>query len=240
MHIKDAFAAEDVEVARSIARANPFATIVTAGLRATHMPCLVDEDADGLAILGHVARADPASEQLGGPVLLIFHGPHGYVSASWYASETIPTWNHVTLHVRGTPLLLDDALPVLRATVDRFEAAVDEPWSLDRMGDTAREMADQVVAFRLDAETWHAEAKLSQDKSADERARIVAALDGAGAYAHPRLAAAMRCSSSMPPQPPCTLHGVSVSAPDRNDLSSPETELAHDVGARAGCGASAT
>jgi transcriptional regulator len=125
-------------------------------------------------------------------VLLIFQGPHGYVSASWYASETIPTWNHVTLHVRGTPERFADALPVLRRTVEHFEAAVEHPWSLDRMGDTARSMADEVVAFRLRAASWHAEGKLSQDKPDDERARVLAGLEGPGAYADARLAAAMR------------------------------------------------
>jgi transcriptional regulator len=192
MRIKREFDLDSTEAARSIVRAHPFATIVTRDLRATHMPCLVDEPSDELAILGHVARADPASEALDGPLLLIFQGPHGYVSASWYGEDTIPTWNHVTLHVRGTPTLYDDAMPVLRQTVNRFEAAVEEPWSLDRMGDTAREMADQVVAFRLSAESWHLEAKLSQDKPADERARVLAGLETPGPYANPPLAAAMR------------------------------------------------
>ena len=192
MHIKDEFRLSDVHTARSIVRAHPFATIVTADLRATHMPCLVDEEAAGLAILGHVACADPVSQALDGPLLMIFEGPRGYVSASWYEREIIPTWNHVTLHVRGMPELHDDALPVLRRTVDHFEAAVEHPWSLDRMGDTGREMADKVRAFRLAAESWHAEAKLSQDKPADERARIVAGLEGSGAYANAALARAMR------------------------------------------------
>ncbi|MDP8969791.1 MAG: FMN-binding negative transcriptional regulator [Actinomycetota bacterium] len=192
MHIQEAFQIDDIPTARSIVRAHPFATIVTADLRATHMPCLVDEEADGLVILGHVACPDPASEALDGPVLLIFHGPHGYVSASWYASDTIPTWNHITLHVRGVPELFEDALPVLRRTVDHFEAAVENPWSLDRMGDTAREMADQVVAFRVRAESWHAEAKLSQDKPEGEQARVRAGLEAPGPYANAPLAAAMR------------------------------------------------
>src|SRR5918998_215175 len=198
MHIKPAFELSDVEQARSIARAHPFATIVTEDLRATHMPCLVDEEADGLVILGHVARADPVAEALAGPVLLIFQGPHGYVSASWYAQDTIPTWNHLTLHVRGVPQRLPDPLPVLRRTVDHFESAVERPWSLDRMGDTAREMADQVVAFRLCADSWHAEAKLSQDKPAEERARVLAGLEGQGPYGNPPLAAAMRRFSAAP------------------------------------------
>src|SRR4051794_35827445 len=160
------------------------------------MPCLVAEQAAGLLILGHVACADPVSDALDGPLLLIFHGPHGYVSASWYGDETIPTWNHITLHVRGTPELFDDALPVLRRTVDHFEAAVEHPWSLDRMRETAREMADQVVAFRLRAESWHAEAKLSQDKPAEERARVLVGLATPGPYANPALVSAMRRSVS--------------------------------------------
>jgi transcriptional regulator len=159
------------------------------------MPALVDEEADGLVILSHVARADPVAQALDGPVLMVFQGVHGYVSASWYASETIPTWNHVTLHVRGAPERCDDALPVLRRTVDHFEAALERPWSLDRMGDTAREMADQVVAFRLRAESWHAEAKLSQDKPAQERGRVLAGLAAPGPYTNPALAAAMRAAA---------------------------------------------
>jgi len=192
MQIEDLFALDDVEAARAIARAHPFATIVTSDLRATHMPCLVDEEAPDLSFLGHVARADPAFEKLDGPLLLIFHGPHGYVSASWYADDRIPTWNHVTLHVRGTPEVFADALPVLDRTVEHFESAVEHPWSLARMGETAREMAGKVAAFRLRADSWHAEAKLSQDKPADERARVVAALQTPGPYGNAALAAAMR------------------------------------------------
>ncbi len=192
MRIKDEFRLGDTDTARSIVRAHPFATIVTPTLLATHMPCLVDDRSEDLAILGHVACADPVAETLDGPLLLIFEGPRGYVSASWYGSDTIPTWNHVTLHVRGIPELLPDPMPLLRRTVDHFEAAVERPWSLDRMGDTAREMADQVVGFRLTAQWWHAEAKLSQDKPDHEQERVVAGLERPGPYANAPLAAAMR------------------------------------------------
>lgn len=192
MRIKRAFELDDLTCARAIVRAHPFATLVSSKLRATHMPCLLDESADGLTILGHVARADPVAEDLQGPLLAIFAGPHGYVSASWYENDTIPTWNHIVLHMRGVPTLLDDAMPVLQQTVDHFEAALEEPWSLDRMGETAREMATQVLAFRLHAEWWHAEAKLSQDKPKLERARVLAGLERKGPYANPQLAAVMR------------------------------------------------
>jgi len=60
------------------------------------------------------------------------------------------------------------------------------------MGDTAREMAGEVVAFRLRAESWHAELKLSQDKPEDERARVAAGLEAPGPYRNEPLAAALR------------------------------------------------
>jgi transcriptional regulator len=161
------------------------------------MPCLLDETADQLTIVGHVARADPVAGQLDGPLLVIFAGPHGYVSGSWYENKTIPTWNYVMLHVRGVSTVLSDPMPVLRQTVDHFETAVREPWSLDHMDHSAaREMADQVVAFRLRAEWWHAEAKLSQDKPENERTRVLAGLERDRAYANPELAAAMRSLAS--------------------------------------------
>jgi transcriptional regulator len=192
MHIKPQFAIRDVEAARSMVRRHPFATFVTPALRATHMPCLLDEDGEGLTVVSHVAQADPVAQDLAGPLLAIFHGPHGYVSASWYGSDTIPTWNNVTLHLRGTPEPFDDALAVVRRTVEHFEAAVERPWSLERMGETAREMADKVIAFRLRADSWHLEAKLSQDKPDNEQARVLAGLERDPAYANPALAAAMR------------------------------------------------
>lgn len=192
MQIKSEFAIRDVAVARSIVRAHPFATLVGSDLRATHMPCLVDEEADDLVVVGHVARADPFCNALNGPVLAIFQGPHGYVSGSWYEEDTIPTWNYVMVHLRGTPECFADSLPVLRRTVDHFEAAVAEPWSLDRMLDGGREMAEQVVAFRLAADSWHVEAKLSQDKPASERTRVLRGFETDDAYRNPEVAAAMR------------------------------------------------
>jgi transcriptional regulator len=192
MRIKEEFQIADFEQARAIVRAHPFGTVITTGQRVTRMPFLVDEDAGGLAVLGHVARADPAASELARPLLVVFSGPHGYISASWYGEDTIPTWNHVTLTLTGRPELFDDAMPLLRRTVDHFEAAVEDPWSLDRMGETAREMADEVIAFRLDADSWHAEAKLSQDKPVDERVRVLAGLERSGPYENSALAGAMR------------------------------------------------
>jgi transcriptional regulator len=60
------------------------------------MPCLLERDAAELTVVSHVARADPAADSLDGPLLLIFQGPHGYVSASWYDTDTIQACYAVT------------------------------------------------------------------------------------------------------------------------------------------------
>jgi transcriptional regulator len=194
MRIKHAFRIADIATARAIVAAHPLGTLVTPDLQVTRMPCLLDDD--GLTLVSHVARADPFAASLSGPLVAVFSGPHGYISASWYASDTIPTWNQVTVTVRGTPECLEDALPVVRRTVDHFEAAVEHPWSLARLQDGGRAMADNVIAFRLPVDSWYAEAKLSQDKPEDERTRLIAALDASGPYRHPELARAMRRASS--------------------------------------------
>ena len=79
-----------------------------------------------------------------------------------------------------------------RAGLEARRAGAELPWSLDRMGKTADEMAAQVVAFRLRASAWHVEAKLSQDKPADERRRLLAGLESPGSYANRPLADAFR------------------------------------------------
>ena len=87
---------------------------------------------------------------------------------------------YVTLHVRGTPERLDDALPVLHWTDDHFEAAAPVQQSLDRMGQTARGVADQVVAFRLRARSWQAVATRSQTSRLSSAIAVLAGLEGAG------------------------------------------------------------
>ena len=190
------------EVRRTIA-AGGWAILTThgpAGLRAAHLPCLLDPehdrggDAEELVILGHIARADP--QYLDGEVLLVFQGPHGYVSAAWYETDPfVPTWNYIAVHVTGVPELLDgrEAFAVLERTVEHFEARRERPWRLEGV---PREYAERiqggVVAFRLRATRVEAKAKLSQDKAPEVRDRVIAALERPGPYRAPELADEMR------------------------------------------------
>jgi transcriptional regulator len=207
MLVQRHYAIGQMSEVRRLIDANGWALLLTSGpdgLRAAHMPCLLDPerdpggDAAELVVLGHSARADPQSRDVsaGDELLLVFQGPHGYISAAWYETEPVlPTWNFTAVHVSGVPEVLEGepALAVLERTVEHFEASREPPWRLE--GDS-RELAERllsgIVAFRLVASRVEAKAKLSQDMEPELQDRVIAALDRPGPYSAPDLATEMR------------------------------------------------
>jgi transcriptional regulator len=204
MLVQRHYAMKGMSEVRRLVTAYGWAVLTTQQLRAAHVPCLLDADHDPggdseeLVILGHTARVDPVSEDLavGGEVLVVFQGPHGYISPSWYEGEPfVPTWNFTVVHVYGAPELLegDEGFSVLERTVAHFEAARPEPWRLAGSSlDYARRIASGTVPFRLRASRVEAKAKLSQDKPPEIQERVIAALEQPGPYRQPELAAEMR------------------------------------------------
>ena len=189
---------DETEVKRLI-RENPWATIVSNtanGLVASHYPVVLEDDAEGISIVSHVGRPDEQLHELGQhEVLVIIQGPHGYISPSWYDNgEFVPTWNHVTAHLYGTPELLSDVenFEVLGNLVDHFEHRMPSPVSLDLDEDSARRIARGTVGLRLRVTRFDARLKLSQNKTPEVLERIVAALESDGPYASAPLAAEMR------------------------------------------------
>jgi transcriptional regulator len=118
----------DPEEVKRLVRHHPWATFVSAtstGLVASHYPVLLDESATDITVLSHFGRPDDELHELGRhQVLVIVQGPHDYVSPSWYPpGDLIPTWNHVTVHLYGTPETLDpeENYAVLSRLTDHFE-----------------------------------------------------------------------------------------------------------------------
>ena len=187
-------AVTDEQVVRRLIAENPWATIVSqrdGELVASHYPVLLDEDADGLAVLSHVGRPDERVHGLGASeVMMIVAGPHGYISPSWYAPEDTPapTWNFSVAHCYGTPQILDpeENLRVLTRLVAHFEQRVDAPVWLDP--EVGRRLAPGTVGLRLPIERFVCKVKMSQDKAEHSRERVLGELRGSGPYAHPRLA----------------------------------------------------
>lgn len=204
MQVQTVYAMDPAD-ARRVIDEHGWARVVTAGaggLRATYAYMLREQgNGNELVVSGHFARADPqcADIEAGAPALVIFDGPHGFISASWYRPELtdLPsTMNHVSVHLAGTPEVLDgdERFDVLRRTLERHEAALgDEGWRLEGGGlELSQRIAPQTVCFRLRADRVEAKAKLSQKMPLPVRERIVDQLEGPGPYAHDELARWMR------------------------------------------------
>ena len=185
---------------KRLVRENPWATIVSntaAGLVASHYPVVLEETADDtISIVSHVGHPDEKLHELGAhELLMIIQGPHGYVSPGWYGNgEFVPTWNHVTAHLYGTPVILSDAenFQVLGDLVDHFENQLPEPVSLDLDEDQARRIAKGTVGIRFVVTRFDARLKLSQNKAPEVVDRIIAALEDDGPFHSPALAAEMK------------------------------------------------
>src|SRR5580692_12781856 len=118
-------------------RANPFAILVSNvdGIPfATHLPLLIEEAGDQIVVQGHMAKANAhwKSMKETEESLIIFHGPHAYISPSLYESrESVPTWNYATVHVYGEPRAISDPeqlLDEMREIIHAFDPAYLDQW----------------------------------------------------------------------------------------------------------------
>ena len=189
---------DETQVKRLI-RENPWATIVSntaKGLVASHYPVVLEEDEPGISIVSHVGRPDERAHELGDhEVLVIIAGAHGYISPGWYENdEFVPTWNHATAHLYGTPEILsdDENFHVLSNLVDFFEKRMPEPVSLTIDEEAARHIATGTVGIRIRVSRFDARLKLSQNKTPEVIEKIIAALEGDGPYSSQPLADEMR------------------------------------------------
>ena len=181
-----AFASDDQAAIERLLDEHPFATLITAGAgepQISHLPLLHQrEPAPNGSLIGHMARANPHWSHFGsGASLAIFHGPHAYVSPSWYAQPAtqVPTWNYAVVHVHGRAEIVSDraaTLATLQRMVTRFEGGRAAPWRLQLEGARLDAMVGAIVAFEIEIERIDAKFKLSQNKDEADRRRVASAL----------------------------------------------------------------
>jgi transcriptional regulator len=189
------FLMTDPEEVKRLIRNHPWATFVSptsTGLVASHYPVLLDESASEITLLSHFGRPDDELHELGQhEILVIVQGPHDYVSPSWYEpGDLIPTWNHVTAHLYGTPEILDaeENYAVLCRLTDHFERHRQDGRSLLEDEAVTRRVAKGTTGLRLRVDRFDARAKLSQNKPPQVIADVTAHL----AEHNPALAEEMR------------------------------------------------
>ncbi|HVO89952.1 MAG TPA: FMN-binding negative transcriptional regulator [Casimicrobiaceae bacterium] len=186
LYVPKMFNAEDRAAIARLMHDHPFATLITPGEpepAISHVPLLLLADCEPHGtLIGHVARANPHWERMrAGESIAVFHGPHAYVSPSWYVdpANAVPTWNYAAVHARGSVELIHDATEarsILDALIQRFEGARAKPWSFAMPQRQRDAMVASIVAFRLRIKHLDAKFKLSQNRPREDRLRVIAAL----------------------------------------------------------------
>ncbi len=169
----------------SLIREFPFGVLsmadVAGRMQGVHLPFLIDELGDGsLELIAHLARANPLHESFNGQreALVVFSGPHGYVSPSDYVSEgQVPTWNYVAVHTAGRPRVIEDGAQAQLA-IERLVQAMEPDesgWRMSLLDKQKRAgLLRGIVAFRMPVDRLEGKLKLNQNKSAGDIRNVAA------------------------------------------------------------------
>jgi transcriptional regulator len=202
MYVPEHFKVVDEHEIEAFVRKHDFATIVTpsqTGMMLTHLPVLVRREASGLVIAGHVSRANTHWTIMDGRTdsIVIFQGPHHYVSPSWYVdSPAVPTWNYGVVHAHGKPLATQDRTfteKVLAELIERYESGRAAPWSLEKVPpDYYNQLLAGIVGFQMEVVKVEAKFKLGQNRRPADQAGTIAGLEREGSAAASSMAEFMR------------------------------------------------
>ncbi|PPR61186.1 MAG: Protease synthase and sporulation protein PAI 2 [Alphaproteobacteria bacterium MarineAlpha4_Bin2] len=150
----------------------------------THLPFLVAGARGEEKLVAHMARANPHWESFadGKPQLVVFSGPHTYISPSWHSSEkVVPTWNYAAAHVYGTPVIVGNPATVYAAQQDlvqHYEEKFDKPWRMeDADANFIKGMLGAIVSFEIPIERIQCKFKMTQNRPAEDRRSVIYALE---------------------------------------------------------------
>ena len=191
MFLPDHFRVDDIAQMHALMRERPFAALVSSGasgLYASHLPTVLKEEGDFGAIECHLARANPHWRELaeGGEALMIFQGPHGYITPNWYATKAetgkvVPTWNYAVVHAYGRPVVMQEKdwlkrhVGELTAQQERSEA---QPWALSDAPESYIDvMTRGIVGFRFAIARLEGKWKMSQNRAEQDWKGVVTGLE---------------------------------------------------------------
>jgi transcriptional regulator len=194
MYLPEHFREDDEETLGALVDRYPFGALVSDrdGVpTANHVPFIYDRKTRTL--LAHVARANPQWRDLSGDsqALVIFQGPHAYISPTWYVDPGVPTWNYAAVHVYGSVTTLHEparVAAIVERLTARFERSQQRPWQ-PTYDDS---LLQAIVGLEIKIARVEGKLKLSQNRSARDRAAVIARLQASGADNDAALAGLMK------------------------------------------------
>ncbi|MGV3464871.1 MAG: FMN-binding negative transcriptional regulator [Heyndrickxia sp.] len=188
MYIPKHFKVTNVDEIWDFVQKNSFGTIVTAEQGkpiATHLPLGLIKKGDDFYITGHLAYANPQWKAFEGEnenILVIFQGPHAYISASWYQHENVPTWNYQSVQVYGSASIMSEKeleedliLLLQKYEHDRKNAVI---W--ENLSPQTKKQIKGIVGFKIKIQEVQAAYKLSQNRNEEDYRNIMDKLKDEG------------------------------------------------------------
>ncbi len=196
------FKEPDEKVVREFIDNHPFAFVSGCDVNnrpvATQLPVFLEEDGNRLILRGHMMKNTDHHKAFmhNRELLVVFTGPHAYVSATWYSDpHQASTWNYMSVHVNGTIRFLGDEelVDVLRKVTLFFEN--NNPHSTTIYDNLSPEythhLMKAIVAFEIEVTSMENVFKLSQNRDRQSFLNIIEKLDAQGDDAS-KVAAEMR------------------------------------------------
>lgn len=192
---------DEIDVVRlhTLIRAHNFATLICTQqgeIAVSHLPLLLD--AKRGVLRGHMARANSQWRMFSPDqeVLVIFQGPHHYISPRWYVSHpSVPTWNYAVVHAHGPAQIIDSSVELealVRDLAEHHEAGAAQPWVMALPGEYQAKMLAAIVGFEIRITRLEGKFKLSQNRPAADRPLVIEALEQLGNDEARGVAALMR------------------------------------------------
>lgn len=186
MYIPKHFQVKDTDKLTAFIEKYSFGTLISQGPEepfATHLPFLIEEvDGGTYYLYGHMARANPhwsylVEGKVKKNVLVIFQGPHAYISPTWYQEDkTVPTWNYVSVHVYGEFSIIkesDTLNKLMNETISKYESTMNTPWTTNLDDDFNYHLMKSIVAFKIKISRFEGKWKLNQNHSEERRKRLI-------------------------------------------------------------------
>ncbi|WP_033542061.1 FMN-binding negative transcriptional regulator [Planococcus sp. CAU13] len=184
MYIPKLYKITDIEEIRDFVQHHSFGTLVTTRKGrpiATHLPLQLIQEGDDYYVTGHMAYGNPqwrtfeSSEE----VLLMFQGPHAYISSSWYEQENVPTWNYQAVHLYGAAQVLDpeELKQDLTRLMETYEKHRENPVLWEKLSPSLLEKEMKgIVGFKIKVNEIQAAYKMSQNRSEKDYRNIIGQL----------------------------------------------------------------
>ncbi len=186
MYIPRRYEEKDRDKVFAFMRENSFGILISVKDRlpmGTHIPLLLGKNAAGEDILtAHISKGNEQKYSLtdGAKVLVIFPGPHAYVSPRWYTEMNVPTWDYIAVHVYGTVRIMEgeELKNALSQLVDNYESGMPRPVKMEEIPKkTFHDDLRGIVGFEILIGEVQAAYKLSQNRNEESYHNVVAHLD---------------------------------------------------------------